>query len=289
LGKNQCKKSPPSLGAPQQLSLSAHESQRLVFNIPSSTPALRAALEPDALAEDNEVQLLPPIRKRVRVQVALTNENAAALVNRTLEATGLRATISENPELVIHETDTVVNSNSWCLNWCAAGATNAYTGPFIVDDSHPLAKGIALEGVVWADAGTTNSPGEVSVILAGNVPLLSVREDVAIRRHLQLNFNSNLSTLQSTPDWPVLFWNILSWRIAEMPGLKENNARLGTEVILKTAGEAVTITQPDGGKTFFAKTGSFGQHVHAGGRRPHQNGPRRSRDGAGAGFAFAHG
>jgi Ca-activated chloride channel family protein len=56
--------------------LGPHESQRLVFNIPSSAPSLRAALEADALAEDNEVQLLPPIRKRVRVQMALTNESS---------------------------------------------------------------------------------------------------------------------------------------------------------------------------------------------------------------------
>jgi hypothetical protein len=237
------------------LSLGAHESQRLVFNIPSSAPALQAALEPDALAEDNQVQLLPPIRKRVRVQVALTNEIAAALVNRTLEATGLRAAISENPELLIHETDTLVSSNSWNLRLPGEGATNAYTGPFIVDNSHPLADGVALEGVVWTGTGATNVPGEIPVILAGNVPLLSVREDVAGRRHLDLNFNPALSTLQNTPDWPVLIWNILSWRISEMPGLKESNARLGTDVTLKTTGESVTITQPDGTKTFFAKTG----------------------------------
>ena len=237
------------------LSLGAHESQRVVFNIASSAPSVRAALEPDALAEDNEVQLLPPIRKRVRVAVALTNESAAVLVDRTLAATGLRAAISDNPELIIRETDTVTASNAWSLALRSDGATNAFTGPFIVDDSHPLAKGIALDGVVWAAAMGTNSPGEAPVILAGNVPLLSVREDVAGRRHLRLNFNASLSTVQNTPDWPVLFWNLLSWRIAEMPGLQESNARLGTEVLLKTTGEAVAITQPDGTRTLFPKTG----------------------------------
>ncbi len=150
----------------------------------------------------------------------------------------------------------MATSNSWSLSLrAAAAATNAYTGPFIVDGSHPLANGIALEGVIWAGAATTNSAGEVPVILAGNVPLLAVREDVAGRRHLNLNFNPALSTLENTPDWPVLFWNLLSWRIAEMPGLKESNARLGTEVTLKTTGEAVTVTQPDGAQTVFAKTG----------------------------------
>lgn len=237
------------------LSLGAHASQRVVFNLPSSTPALRASLEPDALTEDNQVQLLPPLRRRVRVAVALADESAAALANRTLEATGLRAAISADPELVIRATDAVVNSNSWSLCWRSAGATNAYTGPFVVDNAHPLAEGIALPGVIWAGASLTNAPGEVPVILAGNVPLLSVREDVAGRRHLLLNFNPELSTVQNTPDWPALFWNILSWRIAEMPGLRESNARLGTEVILKTTGESVAVTRPDGGRTIFAKTG----------------------------------
>jgi hypothetical protein len=237
------------------ISLGAHESQRVVFNTPSSAPALHATLEPDALAEDNEVQLLPPIRKRVRVQLALTNENLSALADRTLAATGLRAAISENPELVVSENDVVSGSNSWSLRWSSDGATNAYTGPFIVDNSHPLASGIALEGVVWAAAALTNAPGEVPVILAGNVPLLSAREDVLGRRHLALNLNPGLSTVQNTPDWPILFWNILSWRISEMPGLQESNARLGTEVILKTTGEAVMITQPDGEKKSFPKTG----------------------------------
>jgi hypothetical protein len=244
-------------GTPQGslVTLGAHESQRLVFNIPSTAPSLHATLEPDALAEDNTVELLPPIRKRVRVQVALTNEFAAMLVNRTLEATGLRSAISDHPELVIQEHDTLISSNAWNLRLPGASATNAYTGPFVVDNSHPLAAGVALDGVVWSGVATTNSPGEIPVILAGNVPLLSVREDLIGVRHLDLNFNPDYSTLQNTPNWPILFWNILSWRIAELPGLKESNARLGTEVTLRTTGEPVTITQPDGAKTVFDKTG----------------------------------
>jgi len=237
------------------ISLGARESQRLVFNIPSAAPSLRATLEADSLAEDNDVQLLPPLRKRVRVQIALTNENLSALVNRTLDATGLRAAISENPELVIHETDSPVGSNAWSLVWSTFAATNAFTGPFVVDTSHTLAEGIALDGVVWTAAAATNSPGDVPVILAGNTPLLSVREDAIDRRHLVLNLNPELSTLQNTPDWPILFWNILSWRISEMPGLKESNTRLGAEVNLKTTGEAVTVTQPDGETKSFPKTG----------------------------------
>ena len=243
--------------APQNsvVSLAANDSERIVFNIPSSAPSLRAMLEPDALAEDNEIELLPPIRKRVRVQVALTNKNLSAMVNRTLEATGFRAALSDNPELVIHETDSPVGSNAWSLVWPTRGATNAFTGPFIVDTSHPLAKGVTLAGVIWAGAAMTNSSGDIPVILAGNTPLFSERQDMFGRRHITLNLNPELSTVQDTPDWPILFWDILSWRISEMPGLKESNARLGTTVSLKTTGEPVTVTDPDGEKTSFPKTG----------------------------------
>src|ERR1019366_112067 len=106
---------------------------------------------------------------------------------------GLRAAISEKPELVISDTGgapaSLAGSNSWTLRLLSSGATNAYTGPFIVDNSHPLAEGIALEGVVWAAASITNTPGDIPVILAGNVPLLSTREDLTGRRHLTLNLN----------------------------------------------------------------------------------------------------
>jgi hypothetical protein len=236
------------------ITLGAQKSQRIIFNIPGTAPTLRAALSPDALAEDNAVDLLPPVRKRVRVQVTLTNATLSALVNRTLDDTGFRAAISQDPQLVIHDSDAPVSSNTWSLVWPTSGATNAYTGPFIVDTSHPLAEGIALEGVIWAGAAMTNTPGDVPVIMAGNVPLFSEREDVLGRRHITLNLNPEYSTLQNTPDWPILFWDILSWRISEMPGLKESNARLGTEVTLKTTGAPVTVTQPDGESTSFPKT-----------------------------------
>jgi hypothetical protein len=42
--------------------------------------------------------------------------------------------------------------------------------------------------------------------------------------------------------------------VAETPGLKESNARLGSEVILKTTGGPVMVTLPDGTANSFPKT-----------------------------------
>jgi len=140
-----------------ELSLAPQERQRVVFNIPAATPVLSAELPPDALGEDNRVQLLPPIRRRVRVQVALTNSALTDLVDRTLAATGLRAAISENPQLIIHHSDFSPTNTAWSLRWVIPEKASAFTGPFIIDDSHPLGQGIGLAGTVWAAGALTNS------------------------------------------------------------------------------------------------------------------------------------
>jgi hypothetical protein len=238
-----------------QLSLAPGERQRVVLNIPAATPILTAEIAPDALAEDNRVQLLPPIRRRVRVQVALTNSALTDLVDRTLAATGLRASISENPELIIHNSDVSPNNTAWSLNWAIPEKASAFTGPFTIDSSHPLVQGIGLAGAVWAAGSMTNAKTDVPIILAGNVPLVSTREDVTSRQFLTMNLDPELSTVTKTPDWPILFWNILQWRAKEIPGLMDSNARLGTEVLLKTTGDPVAVRWPDGQEKKFTRTG----------------------------------
>lgn len=237
------------------LSFGPRGQERLVFNLPDSAPAIAVTLDSDALSEDNRIQLLPPIRRRVRVRVAVTNAALEALIDRTLEATGLRSAISQDPELVVHQLDAAaLGTNGWSLRWVTPEEATAYTGPFVIDDTHPLGEGLSLDGVIWAAAPATNAPGDVPIIMAGNVPLLSVREDLSGREFLTLNLDPQLSTLQKTPDWPILFWNLLQWRASQVPGLTESNARLGTEVMLKTGNQAVTVTWPDGTVKSFPQT-----------------------------------
>lgn len=239
-----------------RLSLAPGERQRLVFNLPSSASMLDARLEPDALTEDNHVQLLPPVRKHVRVRVALADPDLARLVDRTLAATGLRAAISEDPELVIHQSESFMpGSNVWSLRWIVPAKPTAYVGPFLIDTDHPLSEGLALEGVVWAAAQTPPQAGAVPVILAGNVPILTAREDVLGRQFLTIDLDPAVSTVQTTPDWPILFWNLLSWRAAELPGLVESNHRLGADVMLNASGEPVKVDCPDGSVKSFPKPG----------------------------------
>ena len=239
-----------------ELSIGPWARQKFVFQVPSSTPLLEASIATDALVEDNVVQLLPPLRPRVRVQVAMTNEALGGLLTRTLEATGLRAPTSDDPELVIHSSPALpAGSNAWSLRWMIPADATAYTGPFVIDTAHPLAQGLGLQGVVWAGAPTTNIPGYLPVILAGNIPLLSEREDAIGRHHLVLNLSPDLSTIAGLPDWPAIFWNLLDWRASRKPGLAEANARLGSDLLLRTTGEPVEIRRPDGTIRSFPQPG----------------------------------
>jgi len=48
--------------------LAAQESQRLVFNLPATGQPLWVALPADALTVDDQVELLPPVRRQRRCQ-----------------------------------------------------------------------------------------------------------------------------------------------------------------------------------------------------------------------------
>jgi hypothetical protein len=70
---------------------------------------------------------------------------------------------------------------------------------------------LSLDGVVWG-AGKTSLPAAASVITAGNIPLLTDVERAGGRHDLRLRFRPDLSTLQNSPNWPILIWNLIDWR-----------------------------------------------------------------------------
>src|SRR6185295_8560810 len=104
--------------------------------------------------------------------------------------------------------------------------------PFVVDRNHPLAEGLSLDGVIWGAGKSTNIAG-LPVITAGNVPLLTCIERTDGVQEIRLSLRPDLSTLQRSPAWPVLIWNLFSWRASELTGIDQSNIRLGSEARIK--------------------------------------------------------
>lgn len=238
------------------LTLEPRARQRLILNLPAGTPAIEATLATDALAADNRATLLPAVRKRIRVQNSLDDAAIRSQVDKALEATGLRSSLSAAPELILHNARaTPAGTNAWGLRFLAeTNAATPHNGPFIVDTAHPLARGLSLDGVVWTAAPPGTNQFGLPIITAGNTPLLSSIEDALGRQQITLHLIPDRSTLTATPNWPILFWNLLTWRARETPGLVESNFRLGSEVSVRALTNSAQLTLPNGATRTLTKS-----------------------------------
>jgi Aerotolerance regulator N-terminal len=228
---------------PQSISLGANETRRLVLTFKTGAPPLRARLSGDALDVDNEIVLLPENERLVRVDLRLRDAALRAVIERALQSLQGVLLATDRPELVITDAETKIEE-TWTLQIISEKDAASFLGPFVVDRAHPLSEGLSLGGVVWGSGRGEQLPGS-PIITAGNIPLLSDVERLG-RHELRLRLRPDLSTLQETPNWPILIWNLINWRALSAPGLERTNVRLGSDATLGVpAGvESVKVTDP---------------------------------------------
>jgi hypothetical protein len=227
------------------LKLEAGETRRIVLELKGGTGVVRAKLDEDDLAIDNQAILLPVALKTARVGVQIADEKLRPLV-KALQATrivvgsGDPATTggANKPDIVFTDSDDVQKStDAWVVRFLVEKEAEAYTGPFVLDRAHPLTEGLGLQAVIWG-AGTADQLPGAPVILAGNIPLLTDSEGASGRHELRLRLRPDLSTLQDSPDWPILMWNLVQWHGSLQPGLRRANLRLGEDAVLTFAAVA---------------------------------------------------
>ena len=242
----------------QEIALAAGELGRMRFKVPAQAKAeLRlspSGLTTEALDLDDRAVLLPTIGRSVRVRLELGDEELRELIGEAVKASG-RAILSGNrPEVVIRDSGQGGEeaTGSWSLQVVAGDPAVPYLGPFVLDRAHPLASGLSLGGVIWGVAEPGGDAEKLDagrpVITAGDVALLRDREMVDGRHRLTLYWSHTLSTLQRTPNWPVLWLNLLEWRARSIPGVRESNLRLGSwaAVGLVAGAEVADLELPDG-------------------------------------------
>ncbi|HEV3385810.1 MAG TPA: BatA and WFA domain-containing protein [Gemmata sp.] len=235
-----------------ELRLNAFETQRVIMEVPGgdSAPSIRAVLDSDDLPIDNSLTLLSTPRRTVRYDLRLTDAKIRSSVERALKASGAAKPADERPHLIFHNSDVDTGrtdqDDAWGVRILAEQEAEAYTGPFVLDRSHPLVQGLSLTGVVWG-GGNSRLPG-APVVMAGNVQLLTDSESQTGKHDLQLRLRHDLSTLLESPAWPALIWNMVQWRASYLPGLDQTNVRLGQEVSwsLGRHVESIEMIKPGG-------------------------------------------
>ncbi len=231
---------------PQTIQLIPGETRRILLTLKPGAPALRARLSDDALRPDNEVVLLPEASRSVRVDLRARDATLRSLVEKAARSSPNALLIADRPDLVITDESesNVENVEAWTLRIIAEKDAVSFLGPFVVDRAHPLTEGLSLGGVVWG-SGKSQQLAGAPVITAGNIPLLA-DVDRAGRHELRLRLRPDLSTLQESPNWPILIWNLINWRAQAAPGLRQTNVRLGGDATLtvESGVEEVRVVDP---------------------------------------------
>ena len=232
--------------ATSAVALKAGEVKQTIMNLPHGSPPLNVSIDDDALTIDNQVVLLPEEAKPVRVAVSIAADALRKPVLAALGATGGAIVVKERPELIVSDGPGEPAGEAWRMEIVGGSDAQAFAGPFVIDRNQDLTEGLSLQSVVWAASPQFQTAG-IPLAMAGNVPLLVETADAAGRRLLRMNFDAKLSNLQDSPDWPILFVNVVRWRRRGLPGAAEPNVRLGQtiEALLPKVPERVEVVLPD--------------------------------------------
>ncbi len=231
------------------IKLDAKQVHRLFLKLRTNAPPLRATLSDDALSIDNQAVLLPQPSRTVRVALSVKDEMLRELVTKALESTGDVRLTTSRPQLIVTDNADMLSppGTTWILRIITEEDSSAYVGPFVLNREHPLTEGLTLDGVIWS-AGKSENMAGTPVITAGNISLLTDTERMAGSHEIRLRIRPEMSTLQSSPNWPILLCNLVRWRASQLPGLHRSNFRLGSTVTftMQSQGQEATLWTPDG-------------------------------------------
>lgn len=223
--------------AGEELVLEAGARRHFTFDLPANAPAVEAHLDGDGFAIDDSALLFPPPQRDLALTAALEEEKLRFLGLKSAAATSpidrwtalvprsLEAEVPEAAHLAI-ASEVVGGPATWCLVLePSAGDPLDLLGPFLLEKRHPLLAGLSLDGVVWSASEALALPG-TPLITAGNLPLLS-EERVGGRVIFWANIDFARSSLQMTPDWPILLDNLAELRRGELGGAVSTSLSIG--------------------------------------------------------------
>ncbi|HVS09679.1 MAG TPA: VWA domain-containing protein [Planctomycetota bacterium] len=219
----------------REIDLAPAERLQLALDLPPDTGLVEARLSGDALAIDDHAWLAPAPERTLALHSELAPEEARFLglsgasgpIERWLELVpgSVAAGSSAAAHLVLAHAPSG-GPSTWTLVFEPLGeGRKDLIGPFLAERGHRLLEGVTLDGIVWS-ADPALRLGGVPVVSAGNLPLLTDDERDG-RRVLRLDLDPLRSSLQRSPDFPILLANWAELRRAELPGPERTNLALG--------------------------------------------------------------
>jgi hypothetical protein len=229
---------------------------QLVLSLPAGVGALTLALAGDAMSIDDVAWLLPPPERTVAVCELLPAEQREGLQLQRMFGALRGFRHESNPlqaQLVLAQAPGQLRAGQTEVVFAPGdGERDAWRGPFVIDRAHEWMAGLHLDGVVWL-AGRRALPGHV--LIAAGAQALATEEFVDAGRRLWLTLDASAGNLMRSPDWPVLFLNLLETARAEVPGVETPNVQIGDEARFRRSMVAgatdaqIWWREPDGTRT----------------------------------------
>jgi len=231
----------------QPITLPPLKLEKISLNLPDAVGNLSIELLDDNLEFDNKVFLLPEKEPMLRCMMNVKDKSLAKLISKVMLSSG-KVRITENaPELLI--TDSEKENSTIPHQLIITGLkTTSYKAPFTLNRSNSLLDGTNFKSVIWCADNTISLPGEPIVMTRKNV--LFSQKTTEKQNLYYLNLIAKYSTLQRTPNFPILFWNLTDRIIAQRDGLRRKNYRSGDKVSLKFPKQTqkLLLVSPNGDK-----------------------------------------
>jgi hypothetical protein len=224
--------------------------RRLIFELPKTSADIRLSLPTDSLEADNEIVLLAGNRHVVRVENRLSESPLRKAVEKVVASDSACKVVKDHADVIFTEkTITGEPPSTWITQFLTGGEPKAYVGPFVVSRNHSLLDGMEFSGLIWA-AGESLKPLGTPIVSAGNIPLITDRELRTGGHILSIVLQPEKSNLLTSPNWPIMIWNLLNWRAENLPGVGEANYRLGSRATITSSSDTINleIMKPDGTK-----------------------------------------
>ncbi len=226
------------------VSLEPGERKTLGFDVARDVGPIEVRIDADALAIDDRAVLVPSPRTTVSLRTNLSPDAARALglsiaggsiVGRWLQIAPdvVEARDDDSAHVLLTDRESG-GPATWTLRFARLGtARRDFIGPFLAEKRHPLLEGTTLEGIVWSADPDLLLEG-APIVAAGNLPLL-VEERTGDKRAYALDLDPARSSLQRSPDWPILLSNLVEERRRELPGAAVVNLVVGEETTWRSA------------------------------------------------------
>jgi len=211
-----------------------------------------AEAKDDPLAIDHQVTLIEPKVRMVTVSVLLPSDHSAFEPVKRILGVLPRAQLGDpgDADLVIAPAaDEPIDDRS--LWWLGIGPINppqasenarAVIGPYLIEKQNPLMDGIVLGGVVWG--GIQPAPDSLlPIISVGSTSLLG-QNTTSLSTAYLLNIDLGASNLTESPDWPILWTNLIEQCRSSRPGFRRWNFRLGESIPFTLSPQSIASEDP---------------------------------------------